>query len=295
MARHQVNGVAIEIESRGKEEHPAFVLVRGLSTQLVQWPERFASALTEAGFRVVAFDNRDAGLSEKLTGAGAPSLAELLGGSLSPPYTVADMAADTVGVLDALGIERAHFAGISMGGMIVQRVAIAHPERCLSMASIMSSSGAPGLPAATPEAMEALTSQPEDPTDRECVIAHSMRTQRVIGSPGLPMTEDELRRYCEVAYDRCYCPDGTARQLAAVAADLERAGLLGRIAVPSLVIHGREDPLIPLAAGEDTAARIPGARFEVIDGMGHDINDANSPHVTRALIAHARAAEGRSA
>ena len=289
MAQHTVNGIAIEIESCGKREHPAFVLVRGLSPQLVQWPEPFVGALTEAGFRVILFDNRDAGLSQKFDEAGAPRLADLLTGGVQPPYMLADMAADTVGVLDVLDIERAHFAGISMGGMIVQRVALSYPDRCLSMATVMSGSGAPGLPGPTPEAMEALTSVPKDPTDRECVIQHNMRTQKVIGSPGYAMTEAELRRYCEIAYDRCYCPDGSARQMAAISTDAERAELLRTISVPTLVLHGSDDPLVPLAAGRDTAARIPGARIDVIDGMGHDITLANSPAVTRLLIDHARA------
>lgn len=292
MAQHTVNGITLEIESLGKEEHPAFVLVRGLSTQLVQWPEPFLAALTEAGFRVLLFDNRDVGLSQKFGEAGTPKLGELMAGTARPAYTLADMADDTVGVLDAVGVERAHFAGISMGGMIVQRVAAAHPGRCLSMASIMSSSGAPDLPPPTPEALEALTSTPAEPNNRRCVIEHNMRTQRVIGSPAFPMGEAELRRYCELAYDRCYQPDGVARQLAAVTLDRERAELLRGIRVPTLVVHGRDDPLVPLAAGEDTAARIPGARLEVIDGMGHDITAANSPLVTRLLIEHARSTAG---
>ena len=292
MASHKVNGITIEIESRGKPEDPSLVLVRGLGTQLAQWPASMTDALTGAGLHVVLFDNRDVGLSHKFDDAGVPDLAELVAGRAEPAYRLADMANDTVGVLDALGIERAHFAGISLGGMIVQHVAASHGERCLSMTSIMSSSGAPGLPAAKPEAMAALTSKPEDPSDRECVIQHSMKTQRVIGSPAYAMSDAELRRYCELAYDRCYYPDGKARQTAAAFCDGSRVELLQEIRVPSLVIHGADDPLVPLAAGEDTARHIPGCRLEVIEGMGHDVTNTNAPILAKLLIEHARRANG---
>lgn len=284
MASQPVNGIAIEIEAHGRAEAPAFVLVRGLGTQLVQWPRELIDPLIAAGCRVVLFDNRDVGLSQKFDAAGPRAV--------EPAYRVADMADDVVGVLDALDISRAHVAGISMGGMIVQHVAATHGDRCRSMTSIMSSSGAPGLPQGTPEAMAALTSRPSDPDDRACVIAHSRETQRTIGSPAYPMTDAELRRYCERAYDRCYCPDGVARQMAAVLTDAGRAELLAGIRVPSLVIHGVDDPLVPIAAGEDTARRIPGCRLERIEGMGHDVTAANAPILARLLVEHAVSAAG---
>lgn len=295
MSNHLINGIQIEIETHGADDAPAFLLVRGLSTQLIQWPDAFLRALVDAGFRVIVFDNRDCGLSQKFDESGTPSLPELLSGKIEAPYHIADMAKDAVGVLDHLGIESAHAAGISLGGMVAQHLAFSHGDRFDSIASIMSTSGAPGLPSGTPEAMEALTSQPSDPTDRECVILHGMKTQKVISSPSYPPTEDELRSYVERAYDRCHCPDGSARQLAAVLTDGSRVDDLARIDLPFLVIHGDADPLIPLACGEDTANRTPGAKLVVIPGMGHDITKANSPIVTRHLIDHAGQSLGGAA
>lgn len=288
MSSFQIGAVEIEVESRGPQDGPTFLLIRGLSTQLIHWPESFLDAFVDAGFRVVVFDNRDCGLSQKFEAAGTPALGDLLRGEIEPPYRVADMALDAVGVLDALGIERAHAAGISLGGMVAQHLAFSHGNRFETIASIMSTSGAPGLPAATPEAMEALTSRPSDPTDRDNVIAHSMRTQRVIESPKYPPTEAESRSYFERGYDRCYCPDGAARQMAAVVSDGSRAERLATIDLPFFVLHGLDDPLIPAACGEDTARRVPGARFETVQGMGHDITEANSALVTKRLIEHAR-------
>ncbi len=290
MASHDVGGVRIEVEERGAPDAPAMLLIRGLSTQLIHWPERFLQLLVDAGLRVVCFDNRDAGLSQKFAAAGVPDIGAVIAGTAAPPYTLADMARDAVGVLDALGIERAHVAGISLGGMVAQHVAFSFGARCRSAASIMSTSGAPGLPPATPEAMAALTSQPADPTDRECVVTHNMRTQRVIESPAYPPTEAELRRYFERGYARCYCPEGTARQMAAALADGSRAERLAGVAVPTLVLHGADDPLIHPACGEDTAQRVPGAKLVVVPGMGHDVTDANAPILARHLIEHARAA-----
>lgn len=295
MARYEVNGIRIEIEDAGPEGAPALLLVRGLASQLIHWPDALVRALGEAGLRVVRFDNRDAGLSQKFDAAGMPDLAAVAAGRAAPPYRLADMAADAVGVLDACGVERAHVAGISLGGMVAQHVVLGHPERCLSVASIMSSSGAAGLPPATPEAMEALTSLPEDPSDRECVIRHGMRTQRVIESPAYPPSEAELRAYFERGYDRCYCPEGSQRQMAAVLADRGRAERLGEIRVPMLVLHGGDDPLIHPACGEDTARRVPGAKLEIIPGMGHDVTTANAPILARHLVAHVRAVSDPSA
>jgi len=288
MASHRANGIAIEVEERGPREGPALLLIRGLSTQLIHWPDRFLDLLADAGFRVVCFDNRDVGLSQKFEAAGVPDLRAVVARRVPPPYTLADMARDSVGVLDALEIERAHVAGISLGGMVAQHLAFSHPERCLSVASIMSTSGAPGLPPATPEAMEALTSLPSDPNDRKCVITHNMRTQRVYESPAYPPSEAELRSYFERGYDRCYCPEGTLRQMAAAMADGSRAERLSGVTVPMLVLHGAADPLIQPACGEDTARRVPGAKLEIVAGMGHDVTNANSRIVAQHLIEHAR-------
>lgn len=293
MSSIQVEGVEIEIETRGPEDAPAFLLIRGLSTQLIHWPESFLDMLVDAGFRVVVFDNRDCGLSRKFEEAGTPAIGALLRGEVDPPYRVDDMARDAVGVLDSLGIDRAHAAGISMGGMIAQHLAFSHADRFETVASIMSSSGDPDLPSGTPEAMEALTAQPSDPNDREIVIEHNMRTQRVIESPKYPPTEAELRSYFERGYDRCYCPDGVARQMASVLSDGSRVDRLETVDLPFLVLHGCDDPLIPLACGEDTAEHVRGSRLETIPGMGHDITDANSAIVAEILIDHARRGAAR--
>ena len=289
MTQHAINGITIEVETRGPESAPAFLLIRGLSTQLIHWPESFLDRFVEAGFRVVVFDNRDVGRSTKFAEAGAPALGDVLTGQTEVPYSVADMAADTVGVLDALGIEKAHAAGISLGGMVAQHLAFSHADRFHTVTSIMSSSGAPGLPSGSDEALAALTSTPSDPTDRESVITHNMRTQRVIASPGFPPTEAELRSYFERGYDRCYCPEGSLRQMAAVFSDTTRPDRLAEIELPFFVLHGSADPLIPLACGEDTAKRVPRAKLEVVSGMGHDITIANSSVVADHLIAFARA------
>ncbi len=288
MSGDQIGEVKIEVETRGSADDPTFVLIRGLSTQLIQWPESFLDALVKAGFHVVIFDNRDCGLSEKFDSYGTPSLGDLVAGKADPPYRLADMALDVVGVLDRLGVARAHFAGMSLGGMIAQHLAFSHGDRCVTVTSVMSTSGAPGLPGATPEAMEALTSQPNDPNDRETVIAHGMRTQRVISSPGFPPSDVELRRYIERAYDRCYCPDGSARQMAAVLADGSRVERLRTVELPFLVLHGTDDPLIPIAYGEDTARHVPGARLEAVKGMGHDLNESNASVISKMLIEHAQ-------
>lgn len=288
MAQYEINGIRIEVETRGPETAPAFLLIRGLSTQLIHWPDRFLDRFVDAGFRVVVFDNRDVGLSTKLDAAGVPAVDDILRGTARPAYSIADMACDAVGVLDALGIERAHAAGISLGGMIAQHLAFSHADRFRSVASVMSSSGAPGLPSGTPEALAALESEPDDPNDRESVIAHGIAAQRVIQSIDPPPTEAELRSHFERGYDRCHHPAGSARQMAAILADTTRAEKLAEVRVPFFVLHGAADPLIPLACGEDTAARVPGTELAVVPGMGHDITNAHAPIIADALIRFAR-------
>jgi pimeloyl-ACP methyl ester carboxylesterase len=199
------------------------------------------------------------------------------------------MARDGIALLDALGIERAHVAGVSMGGMIVQTMAIEHAPRLVSMTSIMSTSGRRGLPAGKPEAMKALMSVPPS-TDRETLIAHGMKVRRAIGSPGYPAEEIELRGLVERNVDRSYYPQGAARQYNAVMASGGRVHTLPSIATPTLVIHGADDPLLTLAAGEDTAKLIPGAKLKVFAGMGHDLPTPLVPELVATIAAHARAA-----
>lgn len=298
MARVQANGLGIEVRDVGAAAGPAILLIRGLGTQLVQWPDEFVATLTEAGFRAVLFDNRDVGLSEKLDAAGSPDLARLYaaaleGRALGAPYDLFDMARDAVGVLDALGIERAHVVGTSMGGMIAQILAARHEERVASLVSMMSSSGAPGLPTAQPAAARALLAAPANPGDRDSLVVHFMEVRRAIGSPRFRVDDAALRSQVEAALDRCYHPPGVARQAAAIAASGSRAELLGEIAVPTLVIHGDADPLVPIEAGRDSARRIPGARLEVIEGMGHDLVPALARRIASLVADHAGKAEAR--
>jgi pimeloyl-ACP methyl ester carboxylesterase len=282
----RANGIAIEVEDSGGPQRPAVVLVMGLGMQLVAWPDAFVNALVGAGYRVVRFDNRDVGLSQHFDELGVPNVVwegfkHRFGLAVHAPYTLHDMAADTLGVMDALGIERAHIVGVSMGGMVAQRVALAAPARTLSLASIMSSSGARYLPGPKPHVMQALLSRPVR-YDENSIADHYVDFFRVIGSPGFPMDEDELRRRAILSTRRGFHPAGTVRQLTAVAADTRRADELPRIRKPTLVLHGRADPLVPLACGHDTARRITGSKFHVVEGMGHDL----VPGVVEHLLAH---------
>lgn len=291
------NGIRIEAERRGSLEAPALLLVRGLGTQMVQWPESFVAALA-AERNVILFDNRDVGLSQKLDDAGVPELRAVMSGDASDvPYRLSDMAADAVGVLDAFGVDSAHVFGMSMGGMIVQEMAARFPERVRGLISMMSTSGDPSLPPPTPAAMAVLLEAPERPDDRECVVEHGLAGRRVVGSPGHPDPDDVVRDELGRAFDRCNHPQGVARQLAAVMASGSRVPLLARISAPTLVIHGADDPLVPLEGGLDTARHIPGAALEVIEGMGHDLPLALVPRLVDLILRHtekAAAASGRA-
>jgi pimeloyl-ACP methyl ester carboxylesterase len=290
------NGLDIEYESLGDPAAPAILLVMGLGMQLVAWPDPFCAHLVGRGFRVIRFDNRDAGLSGRITGGKRPNLvwamlAARLRLPLRPPYSLNDMAADAIGLIDALGIVQVHVVGASMGGMIAQVLAARFPQRVLSLTSIMSSSGNPRLSWPKRDALKALLSRPEDPRNPEIVIEHLARVFGVIGSPAFPADPAELRERVGRAVHRSYYPDGVARQLLAVIAAGDRRKLLGTIVAPTLVIHGAADPLVPLDAGEDTARNIPGSRLMVIDGMGHDLPPALYEQLAGAIAAHcARAA-----
>jgi pimeloyl-ACP methyl ester carboxylesterase len=284
--RVRANGIAIEVEDTGPPGAPAVVLIMGLGMQLVAWPAAFVDALVRAGFRVVRFDNRDVGLSQHFDHLGVPNIVwesfkHRVGLPVHAPYTLHELAADTLGVMDALGIDSAHVVGVSMGGMVAQRVALAAPQRVRSLASIMSSSGARYLPGPKPHVLQALISRPRGHGEA-AIVDHYVHLFRVIGSPGFATNEAELRESILVATRRGYYPQGTMRQLTAVAADTRRADELPRIKAPTLVLHGRADPLVPLACGHDTARRITGAKFQVIDGMGHDL----APGVVEHLLAH---------
>ena len=294
----KANGIDIEVEDSAHKDasfatKPAVLLIMGLGMQLIAWPPEMVRALEEAGYRVVRFDNRDVGLSSHFDALGKPnllwaSLKYKLGLVPAAPYTLSDMAADALGVLDALKIDQAHVVGVSMGGMIAQRVALAAPARTLSLTSIMSTSGARGLPQAAPEVVRVLLSRPAG-TSTTAVVDHTMRLFKAIGSPAYPVPEAELRARVTEGVQRAFHPVGTARQMLAVVADITRAALLARIKAPTLVIHGEADPLVPLACGQDTARRIPGAKLLTIAGMGHDLPPEPVRQILAALIPHMKA------
>jgi pimeloyl-ACP methyl ester carboxylesterase len=293
------NGIQIEVEDTGpgapgSAERPVVLLIMGLGMQLVAWPQPLVQALVDAGYRVVRHDNRDIGLSQHFDHLGKPNmlwqvLKFRLGLTLKPPYTLHDMARDALGVLDALGISQAHIVGVSMGGMIAQRVALAAPARVLSLTSIMSSSGARGLPQAAPEVTRALLSRPAG-HGVEDIVNHYVRLFRVIGSPAFPLTDEEMRERILLGVKRSFHPEGTLRQMLAIAADTQRAQELVQIRNRTLVLHGRADPLVPFACGEDTAKRIPGAALVGIEGMGHDLPPGVVQRLLVPLVAHMKAA-----
>lgn len=289
------NGITIGVEDSGPgdlaEDRPTVLLISGLGLQLVAWPADLVDGLVNAGYRVVSFDNRDVGLSTKLDDKGVPNLLwatvkHQLGLQIRPPYTLKDMARDALGVLDALGIRQAHVMGMSMGGMIAQRVALMAPKRVLSLTSLMSSSGARGLPGPSREVMKVIFSRPISHR-AEDVVNHMARVFKTIGSRDFPADETAVRAGILRAYERCYSPSGTVRQIVAIAADSRRrAKKLHFITCPTLVIHGYHDPLVPFACGVDTASRIPGAHLVGIEGMGHDLPPGVVTRILPPLLTH---------
>lgn len=285
----KANQIDIEIEVTHPGDttgRPVVLLIMGLGMQLIAWPPAMVQAIADAGFRVVRLDNRDIGLSQHFDHLGTPSLLWeglkfRLGWRIRAPYSIEDMAADTLGVLDALNIAKAHVVGVSMGGMVAQRLAVLAPSRLLSLSSIMSSSGARGLPEASPAVTRVLLSRPAG-KGVQAAVDHTARLLKAIGSPGFPTPDAELREKVAAAAQRSFHPQGVVRQMVAIAADSTRAAALARVTAPTLVLHGSADPLVPMACGQDTARRIPGARFESIEGMGHDL----PPGVVECLLAH---------
>ena len=292
MPRTRANGIEIEYETDGARDGRPLLLLRGLGTQLIQWHPAFRQQLADAGHFLVVFDNRDVGLSSHFPEAGVPDLgavvAALQAGSPPPlAYTIDDMADDVVALMDALEIERAHVAGISMGGMITQHVACRHPERVLGITSIMASTGNPALPRARDEVIAQLMKPA--PADRAGYCDHFVEGASVFGSPDYPTPEAELRELAGRCFDRAFDPAGVARQLAAVQASGDRRRALASLAAPTLVIHGQDDPLIPVDGGVDTAASIPGALLELIAGMGHDVPSGLFETLVALIADHTRA------
>ena len=286
----QAGAVRIAYQRFGRPDHPALLLVMGLGTQMVAWDTAFCVRLARCGLCVIRFDNRDIGLSTHWTQGGRPDLdalmqAQMSGHAVGAPYHLIDMAGDTVGLMDALGIEQAHLAGVSMGAMIGQELAVRWPERLRSLTSIMSTTGAPDLPPPTPEALEILIKP--FPSDREGYIAAFMEAYRVLSGPIHPVDEAMTRRWAAAHFDRGLNPDGIARQMAAIMASGDRTMRLQAIDRPVLVLHGDKDPLLPAAHGRATAAAIPGARLEMIAGMGHAIPESLWGTVIDHLSRHA--------
>ncbi len=294
----RANNIDIEFEDTGADgsqaDRPVVLLIMGLGMQLIAWPPAMIRALVDAGYRVIRHDNRDVGLSSHLDHLGRPnllwaSLKSTFGLPIQPCYTMQNMAQDALGLLDTLGVEQAHVVGVSMGGMIAQRMAIRAPGRLLSLTSIMSSSGDRQLPRASPEVLKVLMKRP-DGRDLDAVVQHYVRLFSVIGSPGYPQSPAELVTRIRDSVQRSYNPAGVSRQMLAILADSGRAEALSAIRTPTLVLHGRDDPLLPYACGVDTARRIAGARLAGIEGMGHDLPSGVVDQLLNRLLPHLSAA-----
>ncbi len=291
MPSARCNGIDLEyqcIEPKGVQDAPTVLLVMGLGMQLTSWPDFFVQPLVKAGFRVVRFDNRDAGKSTQFDHAGKSGLVQfgvrrMLRLPTQAPYTLYDMAQDAVNLLDALNIKQAHWVGVSMGGMIAQCAAIAHPEHVLSLTSIMSTTGHPSLPWPRLKARLALFSKPQG-KDEAAKVEHSLRIYKVFAGRGAQIDEDELRIRIRESIRRAYRPGGILRQLQAIAQDTQRRKHLVKVTAPTLVLHGTDDPLVPFVCGQDTAAHIPHAAFRAIQDMGHDLAKNSCASLLEHLI-----------
>ena len=286
-----VNDITLDYQQWGSPKDPTVLLVMGLGSQRILWPPELIDRLVDDGLHVVTFDNRDVGRStllDHLPASGGAIERALKGERFDPPYTLADMAADAVGLLDHLGLEEVHVVGASMGGMIAQHLAFGHPERVASLTSIMSTTGSPDVGHATAEATMVLYTPP--PRTRDAYVDDFVARRGALGSPGL-FDAARAREVAAALYDRGVDPAGTVRQLLAIYADRDRTSRLAAITAPTLVIHGNVDPLIDVSGGRATAAAIPGAELLVIDGMGHDLPLPLIPHLVDAIVEHVDAAE----
>lgn len=286
MPKAKVNDIEIEYDTFGDPSSKPLLLIQGLGAQMIRWDEEFCEKFVERGFYVIRFDNRDVGLSTKFEEAGEPDLMKLFiagqrGEKIEAAYTLGDMADDAVSLLDALNIDKAHICGASMGGMIAQVVAYRHPARVLSLTSIMSSTGNPDLPRPKPEALQILIKPL--PTGREAIIEEGVNRMRIIHGISFPFDEEKTRKFVTASYDRSNYRPGFSRQIAAILASGNRKTALASITVPTLVIHGGEDPLMPSEGGKDTAEAIPGAELLIIEGMGHSLPLEVWPQVMDAI------------
>jgi pimeloyl-ACP methyl ester carboxylesterase len=291
--RIETRGVEIEVADDGPVDGEPVLLIMGLGMQLIAWPDELVRDLVQRGFRVLRIDNRDAGLSSSFDHLGVPNilaaaLRYTLRLAVHSPYSIADMAADCVGVLDALGIRRAHVCGASMGGMIAQQMAVRHPDRVASLTLVMTTSGARSLPQPAPRVRRLLMRRPPPDAQVQAVVAHITGLLHVIGSPQYRPDPQALHQRVEAAVRRAWRPHGTARQLLAVVADGDRSSLLHRISVPTHIVHGSHDPLVPVEAAHDLHRKIPGSSLDVIAGMGHDLPLALMPRLAAGIAENAR-------
>lgn len=290
-----IGDLHLYFEDWGDAGNPVILLIMGLGAQLVAWPDDLVRRFVEGGYRVIRYDNRDTGLSAKIQAERMQPIRNAyvrakLGFRVAAPYTLRDMADDAVALMDALQIDSAHVVGASMGGMIAQLVAARHGTRVHSLVSLMSSSGARWLPGGKLRLLLRMVTRPPS-MDKDVLLAHYMQTMRMMGSPGFPMSREEMRARTLRWIERAYHPAGTARQMLAILASGSRVSELRRIQVPTLVIHGQNDPLVPVAHGRHTASCIPGARLEVIPGMGHDMPPSLLPHLAGLILPHLADAE----
>ena len=286
--RANVGEVELVYETIGDPADPTILLVMGLGMQLIHWDLELCEGLAERGFQVIRFDNRDAGLSTKIEGPVPNVMKAMAGLPIKAPYLLQDMANDSFGLLDHLGIKRAHVTGVSMGGMIAQTMAITRPERVLSLGSMLSTTGDRRV--GTPKLRVWSVLMRRAPQGRDAYIDYFVRVFRLIGSPRYPVDEQRMREQAAETYDRCHYPAGTARQLAAILASGSRTAALRKLYVPTVVIHGTDDRLVPFRAGVATANAIPGAEFVAIPGMGHDLPRELWPRFTDALVANSERA-----
>jgi len=290
MPRVHANGIQIEYETFGSSSNRPLLLIMGLGGQMIHWDDNLCKDLADRGNYVIIYDNRDVGLSTKFDEAGMPDLMKIfkklmLKEAVIPPYTLDNMADDGVDLLTALGIQRAHICGMSMGGMIAQSIAIRHPSRVLSLTCIYSTTGNPKVPQPKPDVIGVLITPP--PKEREASIKHMMQFFKTLNGPGYPI--DEIWTYKKMAesFDRCFCPQGITRQLVAILTQSNREPMLSSINAPTLVIHGTSDPLVSLEGGKATARAIPGAQLMLIEGMGHDLPHGGAwPQIIQAIATH---------
>lgn len=287
----RANGIDLAYDEFGDSKNPVILLIMGLGTQMIAWPEEFCKGLAARGYRVIRFDNRDIGLSQKMDGSRVPHILRMaaysrLNVAFKVPYKLHDMAQDAIGLLDALDIGAAHIVGASMGGMIAQLMAGHFPFRVLSLTSIMSTSGRRALPGADRKVALHMVRRPAK-ADAQALLDYAMRTWRLIGSPAYQPSDDALREKLSLSYQRSYYPAGQTRQMAAIMASGDRVSVLQKIKAPTLVIHGKADPLVPVSGGIDTARLIRGAKLELFDGMGHDLPQPLLSHFVELISSHA--------